>query len=88
VLCFKCFISFRRVQTGTVGGRSRSCTLTIKQSGWKPTFQFNTQSDMDAFVVVVRHHAFLDIAADPSRDDTFFAFQYLHSNSKKGWVCV
>jgi len=62
--------------------------LTIKQSGWKPTFQFNTQSDMDAFVVVVRHHAFLDIAADPSRDDTFFAFQYLHGNSKKGWVCV
>jgi hypothetical protein len=76
----------KKMGKGTIGGRSRSCTLTIKQSGWRPTFQFKTQADMDSFVVIVKHHSFLDIAADPTRDDTFFAFQYLHSKSKDGWM--
>ena len=79
----------KKMGKGT-GSRPRSCTLTIKQTGWKPTFQFQTQPDLDKFALLVRHHSFLDTAADPSKFDTFFAFQYTptvkDNDENNGWL--
>ena len=79
------------VQRKNIGAAStRSVTLSLKQTAWKPHFIFETDTEAQDFLMFVRHHAHLGVVASLT---DFFAFSYgkqsngSHrlSNVEDGW---
>jgi hypothetical protein len=52
---------------------TRSVTLSLKQTAWKPRFIFETDKEAHDFLMFVRHHAHLGAVAPLTE---FFAFSY------------